>query len=178
MVAANKLINRLQRPLLLNSFSIGVYFCPSAHNFTVLELPLVHNSVNKYQFSSAVHLSILHLPFVPHPFSWTSGVGRGIQHTPSVRLIECPLSLVLYSTVGEEQLPLSVHHIVFPSAFVVTPIFEYIFSSSVFQIILFLANILVPIGVLLVHVHKLLLLLHCLLDSSAELAVGHGHHHH
>ena len=70
------------------------------------------------------------------------------------------------------------HHIILPSTFVVTPIFEYVPSFTVFQIILFLANILVAVRVLLVHVHKLLLLLHGLLDSSAKLAVGHGHHHH
>ena len=86
--------------------------------------------------------------------------------------------MILKFAVGEEELSLAVHYIVFPASLVVTAIFEYIFAFAVFEVVFLLTDVLVAVGVFLVHVDQFLLLLDHLLDSSAELAIGHGEGHH
>ena len=143
-----------------------------------MELPLEYSPVHKVQLPPSIHFATFHFPFVPCPGSTSCDIGRGIEHSPAVGFVVSPLPVILEFSIGEEELPLSVHDIIFPASLVVAAIFEYVFAFAVFEVVFLLADVLVAIGVLLVHLHKFLLLFDHLLDPSAKLPVGHGKGHH
>lgn len=107
-----------------------------------------------------MHQPILHLPLILRPPDRFAAINCCIQDAPSIGFIQGPLPLVLDSAIAEEELSFSMHQIIFPTAFVVTPIFEDIFTSAMFEIVLLLADVLVAICVLFMHVDYVF----CLVD--------------
>lgn len=69
------------------------------------------------------------------------------------------------------------HHIILPPALVVAAVFEDVFPTTVFQIVLLLPNVLVTVCILLMHVHQFVLLDQCILPSFAKLAISHRQTH-
>ena len=106
-----------------------------------------------------MHLPALHLPLVASPDNRLLRILRCEEHTPSVGLILSPLSIIFDLTVGEVELPLSVHHVILPPSFIVTTIMVDISPLPMLQIILFPTDVLVTICVLLMQINDLLLLL-------------------
>lgn len=168
-----KLIDCLQGPLQFYSVTIGVDFCTSAHNFAVLKLALIDDSIDEDEFASTIHLAVQHLALISDPFAFAAIIWRRKQNTPSVWLVIGPLTLIFYSAVGEKQLTLTMHLVIFPSSFVVAVIFENVFTSAMFKIIFFLADVLITVCILFMHVNQFLLFLHYLLDSSTKLTISH-----
>lgn len=129
-----------------------IYPASSPENLTVLKLSLVDSPLNEKQLATAMHFSVSHLALVPGPNSWSTKILRSIENTPSIRLSVRPLSLIFYFSVGEKELSLTMHQIIFPPALIIATIIEDIFAFAVLEVVLFLADILIAICVLLVHI--------------------------
>lgn len=162
-----------QVPLFLDHRAVGVDSAAPPEDLTVLELSLEDGAVDEEQFSPSMHFSVPHVALVPGPNTPGCEIGGGVEYSPAIGFVEGPLAVVLYFSVGEVEESFSVHHIIFPPPFVVAVIIEDIFPLPVFEIIFFLADVLVAIGVDLVHVDELLLLLDGVFAAFAKLAIGH-----
>lgn len=75
--------------------------------------------------------------------------------TPAIWFIFCPFSLVLHFSVGKIEYALAVHHVIFPLALIIAPILEDVLALAVLEPVFLLADVLVPVCVLLVDVLKL-----------------------
>ena len=116
-----------------------------------------------------MHIAISHLALVPLPYIVVVAV---VEDTPAVRFIIGPFALVLYFAVGEEELSLAMHHVVFPPTLVIAAVVENVLTFAVFQIVLLLADVLVPVCIFLVHLNQLFFFLESVLPASAKLSVG------
>lgn len=177
LLFAKEVFERCQVPLFLDYVTGVVDTASSTEYFAVLELALVDGSLDEEQLAPPVHFSVPHFSLVASPDGGDAKVLRGVKDAPSVGLTLGPFPLVFYLAVREEELSLSMHQIIFPPALVVAAIVENVFSSAVLEIVLFLADVLVAIGVFFVHVDKLFLLFHRILTSFAELPISHRHRH-
>ena len=117
-----------------------------------MEFPLEYSSVYKIQFPPSIHLATFHFPLVPGPISTSSDIGGGIEYSPAVGLVIRPLPVIFKFAIGEEELSLAMHNIIFPTSLVIATIFEDVFAFAVFEVVFLLADVLVAVGVLFVHV--------------------------
>jgi hypothetical protein len=82
----------------------------------------------------------------------------GVVDAPSIRLVLCPLPLVLDLAVGKVKNAFAMHHVVLPVALVVAAVVEDVFAFAVLEPLLFLPDVLVAVRILLVDVLDLLVL--------------------
>lgn len=69
------------------------------------------------------------------------------------------------------------HQIILPPTLVVATIVENVFAFAVFEIILFLTDVLIAIGVFFMHVDELFFFFHSILSTFAELSISHRDRH-
>ena len=121
-----------QGPLLLQHISIGLYPAAPPEDLPILELPFEDGPVDEEQLAPSMHITILHFSLVPDPGVVLAEVGRSVENSPTIGLVVGELPLIFHLAVGEVELSLSMHHIIFPAALVVAVIFEDVFAFPVF----------------------------------------------